>query len=221
MWQVTRDWLLSKGLDVKKDTLEISCYAHAINGGLKIDENAMTSVDNLYAAGEVAAGPHGADRLGGNMLVTCQVFGAIAGANAAKSAKEKQLRISDSLLTDEQDSIKKRLANAGKYTVNDIKRRLKEQMWKNMLVIRSKQKLGDCIESIQELKQKAASANVKQKQELFSLFEMNNMLDTAQIMTKAALIREESRGSHFREDFPLQNDSQWNKLITIKKQDST
>lgn len=66
--------------------MEIACFAHAINGGLKIDKAARTTLPGLYAAGEASTGPHGADRLGGNMLVTCVVFGRIAGENAAKEA---------------------------------------------------------------------------------------------------------------------------------------
>ena len=87
MWQWTYQWYRALGVDLEKEPIEIACFAHAVNGGLLIDEHAETSIEGLFAAGETAAGPHGADRLGGNMSVTCQVFGKIAGENAARRAR--------------------------------------------------------------------------------------------------------------------------------------
>ena len=78
--------MLSKGVDLLHDKVEVACYAHAVNGGVKIGADAMSDIGGLFAAGECAGGPHGADRLGGNMMVTCQVFGAIAGSKAAAYA---------------------------------------------------------------------------------------------------------------------------------------
>lgn len=83
-----KEFLKRRGLRIEKEPIQVACFAHAINGGLRIDAHGSTNVTGLYAAGEVAGGPHGADRLGGNMLVTCQVFGARAGQTAAKSAAE-------------------------------------------------------------------------------------------------------------------------------------
>ena len=87
MWKITHRWHLEKGIDFYKQPIEIACFAHAINGGVLIDENAQSSIKGVFAAGKNAAGPHGADRLGGNMSVTCQVFGKIAGQSAALRAK--------------------------------------------------------------------------------------------------------------------------------------
>ena len=83
MWKVTYQWHKERGIDLYRDPVEIACFAHALNGGVLIDEHAAASLPGLYAAGETASGPHGADRLGGNMSVTCQVFGNIAGRSAA------------------------------------------------------------------------------------------------------------------------------------------
>ena len=79
MWPMTYDWYKERGTDLYKDKVQVTCSAHAINGGLRIDSDAQSNLKGLFAAGEVAAGPHGADRLGGNMSVTCQVFGGRAG----------------------------------------------------------------------------------------------------------------------------------------------
>src|SRR5690606_20253688 len=88
MWPLTYQWYQARGVDLYRDKVQITCSAHAINGGLRIDADAQSNLKGLFAAGEVAAGPHGADRLGGNMSVTCQVFGRRAGRAAAERAKQ-------------------------------------------------------------------------------------------------------------------------------------
>src|SRR5690606_24743729 len=88
MWPLTYQWYQERGVDLYRDQVQITCSAHAINGGLRIDADAQSNLKGLFAAGEVAAGPHGADRLGGNMSVTCQVFGRRAGQAAAERAKQ-------------------------------------------------------------------------------------------------------------------------------------
>lgn len=79
VWEMAKSWLASRGIDISSEQAEIAVFAHAINGGVLIDVDGATSLPGLYAAGENAAGPHGADRLGGNMLVTSQVFGGAPG----------------------------------------------------------------------------------------------------------------------------------------------
>ena len=91
VWPLVRDFYSKRGLPIEREPIPIGCFAHAINGGLKINGDGQTTLRGLYAAGEVAGGPHGADRLGGNMLVTCQVFGARAGRAAAKEATQSQI----------------------------------------------------------------------------------------------------------------------------------
>jgi succinate dehydrogenase/fumarate reductase flavoprotein subunit len=79
-------WLKVRGLDFEADPIPVAPFAHAFNGGVVIDENGATQVPGLYACGEVAAGPHGANRLGGHMFAVLLVFGARAGRHAAKQA---------------------------------------------------------------------------------------------------------------------------------------
>mgnify|MGYP002226284274 CR=1 FL=1 len=82
-----------KGVDLLTQKVEINVFAHAINGGVCIDAEGSTSLPGLYAAGEVAGGPHGADRLGGNMMVTCRrCLGKIAGTNASKGGQVSTVR---------------------------------------------------------------------------------------------------------------------------------
>ena len=85
MWKQLRTGS-GRGVDPESEPLEIAPFGHAINGRLRIDAHGESSIKNLFAAGEVAGGPHGADRLGGNMIVGCQVFGRRAGRAAAATA---------------------------------------------------------------------------------------------------------------------------------------
>src|SRR5690606_39192272 len=92
MWKVSKEWMAKKRLDFENAPLEIGLFGHAINGGLVINEHCESSIPGLYAVGETAGGPYGADRLGGNMLLNCQVFGRRAGLRAAKVGQERASR---------------------------------------------------------------------------------------------------------------------------------
>jgi succinate dehydrogenase/fumarate reductase flavoprotein subunit len=215
MWRITDQWLRSKGLDYRKQPLEIACFAHAINGGLRIDQNAETTIKGLLAAGETAGGPHGADRLGGNMLVTCMVFGEIAGFSADKYAKRVPAdNPSSSMISDAERYIHTRLKEKGSYSVSSLKTELQDCMWRNALVVRSEKTLLDCLETIQAIRVRAEKSRA-QEEDVFSPFELENMLAVSEIMTRAALERKESRGSHYREDFPEQGAQNWRRPITM------
>jgi succinate dehydrogenase/fumarate reductase flavoprotein subunit len=215
MWRITDQWLRSKGLDYRKRPLEIACFAHAINGGLRIDQKAETTIKGLYAAGETAGGPHGADRLGGNMLVTCMVFGEIAGFNAEQNAKDAPVRSpSTSILSDAERYLHNHYKQNGFHNITSLKSQLQDCMWRNALVVRSEKRLLDCMESIFSIRDKAEKCNVE-KQDAFSPFELENMLVVSEIMTRAALERKESRGSHYREDFPEQGGQEWKRPISF------
>ncbi|QQO08431.1 FAD-binding protein [Breznakiella homolactica] len=220
MWKLTNEWYLSRGIDVMAGPIEIADFAHAINGGVRINPRAESTVSGLYAAGEAASGPHGADRLGGNMLVTCMVFGKIAGTNAAENALEKNGTdpVTDSL----SDGIFKQqetLTNgSGGRPWNTMKEELQETMWKNMMVLRTEKGLTECLECIgklsgEGLSEKSAGDNP------FAPFEYRNMLLAARIMAESALERRESRGSHYREDYPAEN-REYAKPRIVSKQSS-
>ena len=122
MWPLTYNRFKELGVDLYKEKIEIACFAHAINGGIRIDEHAQSTIPGLYAAGEAASGPHGADRLGGNMSVTCQVFGRRAGEDAAK--RKKQDIPADALASAAAEE-QAYLAEFGKLSEEDVKRILR------------------------------------------------------------------------------------------------
>jgi len=216
MWKITDQWLRSRGLDYHHQPLEIACFAHAINGGLRIDERAQSTIQGLLAAGETAGGPHGADRLGGNMLVTCMVFGAIAGLNAADVARVSPVDHPPRLMISDAESfVQSRLGNSGEHSIDSLITELQHCMWQNVLVVRSEKKLLDCLEVIQGIRD-SMDAGLKQDNSLFGRLELENMLLVSEVMVKAALARTESRGSHYREDYPENGGDSWRRPITMR-----
>ncbi|TBU76346.1 FAD-binding protein [Phytopseudomonas daroniae] len=203
MWPLTYKWYQEKGIDLYRDKVQITCSAHAINGGLRIDENAESTLPGLFAAGEVAAGPHGADRLGGNMSVTCMVFGARAGRAAAARACSRE---HPPLAAEHAGRLapEKRFAGQGSHALGDIRQRLQKAANRHLLILRDRQGLQGfqqlCLALRQTLRQ---DTRIDSPADWVAALETDNLLDVGELMARAALAREESRGSHYREDHPV------------------
>ncbi len=210
------------GVDITKEPMEVSPTAHHIMGGLHISEKTETTIKGLFAAGEVTGGIHGANRLGGNALADLQVFGYIVGHNAAQYALKSSLgkihddqitqihRVVISPLKPKQDGIRP----------SQIRHKLEELMWTKVGILRTKEKLTRALQDIQRLKStpmKVANQNTTFAYEQLEALQVRNMLTVAEIIIKAALFREESRGAHFREDFPETSPS-WRKNIIISNE---
>jgi fumarate reductase (CoM/CoB) subunit A len=215
VWPIVKAFMANRGFSIDARPVPVACFAHAINGGLKINVDGQTTLQGLLAAGEVAGGPHGADRLGGNMLVTCQVYGARAGRAAARTASRKKhaasARLHDAAILDRIQSCRQQ---QGTLQVQELKKRLQETMWRNVLVVRNKGKLEAAWSDVSDLRSRLPEAAVNGINDLRSLLELRNMLDVGEAIIAAALYRTESRGSHYREDFPVQ-DPRWDKRILI------
>nr|WP_286170416.1 FAD-binding protein [Halocella sp. SP3-1] len=203
MWPITRNYLLEKGVDVEKSQVQIACFAHAINGGLKINSQAQTTIPGLYAAGEVAGGPHGADRLGGNMMVTCQIFGARAGRFAAEEALKKgRIELSTGSVKNEYDRIQNLIGR--EIEVENLKKRLQDNAQSKLLVRRDVTSLESFLDTINQLRfeiKQSSSAKLNRK-----VWGLHSLLTIGELMANAALFRQESRGSHFRTDYSKSND---------------
>ena len=154
MWNYTYGWHLERGIDFYRQPIEISCFAHAINGGILIDEEAASDLPGLYAAGETAAGPHGADRLGGNMSVTCQVFGRIAGESAAKRAGDmtSYLKI-DAASSKARERILS-LVSGKKQNFDEFLEDLQTKSDKALLIVRRGEQLVSYLNDLEKLEQK-------------------------------------------------------------------
>ncbi|MEM9027081.1 MAG: FAD-binding protein [Pseudomonadota bacterium] len=203
MWPLTYEWYEKRGVDLNKDKVQITCSAHAINGGLRIDGDAQsTNLKGLYAAGETAAGPHGADRLGGNMALTCQVFGARAGRAAAARAREVQHRtVLD--IYDEQAEYLARFSSRGSTKLDNLRQDLQALSNKHLLVIRDDEGLSSYLAGLDELQMRLlAATGIETAEQRKLAIETDNLIEVGRMMARAGLHRKESRGSHYREDFP-------------------
>lgn len=212
MWPIAREYMLRRGVDLLKQPVEICCFAHAVNGGVRINANASSTVPGLYAAGETAGGPHGADRLGGNMMVTCQVFGAIAGINAAQYAMLHARKLPDDLQAqiETEKSLLHKNVNAA-----SVLEHLHHCTQRHLLVSRTENGLKTVLHTVGELQNELLSApdtddlHIENNALLSQLF-------TAKMMAAAALRRTESRGSHHRADYP-EKDPMQEKAIVMDK----
>jgi L-aspartate oxidase len=194
--------------------LEVAHSAHAINGGVRVDEWGQTAVPGLFAIGETIAGPHGADRLGGGMLAACNVFGARAGRAAAERARWAEPL---ELRPDDLAVARARLAGFGRGSTGDwlaIRKALRTLAGRHLVVVRNGAGLRECLEGVARLRREVLpEAPVPDPWALLRVLETDNLLLVAEVMARAALLRTESRGSHFREDYPESDDARWSLSI--------
>ena len=216
VWPLVKEFYTKRGLPIEREPIPVGCFAHAINGGLKINEDGQTTLKGLYAAGEVAGGPHGADRLGGNMLVTCQVFGARAGRAAAKEAAQTALKeLPHEEIRQEMDRLKELRNQKGDIQGEELKANIQDAMWKGGLVVRQEERLIQTMKVLADLEKMIQRVNVQDSMDIVSILELENLSKVGRAICKAALHRRESRGSHYREDYPHINSS-WEKRILIR-----
>jgi succinate dehydrogenase/fumarate reductase flavoprotein subunit len=219
LWGIHRERIKTKwGVDVAEQPLEVACFGHAINGGLRIEPSAESTVPCLFAGGEAAGGPHGADRLGGNMLVACQVFGKRAGQSAAQRVRDRGVpSVSVALVAAEEERLVKMRAQRGSLAPAQLTRELQECMWRHVLVVRSDESLRACLAEVERLRGQLKDLRVEGPAQLAKALELENLLTVAEIMARAALLRTESRGSHYREDHPQRDDAHWQQSIVIRQ----
>jgi fumarate reductase (CoM/CoB) subunit A len=187
------------GIDLKKDWIRVAPAAHFFMGGVVINEHCQTSVSGLFAAGECTGGVHGANRLSGNGLSDPLVFGRIAGKEAGLYAREHE----NSSVPEEAFSMASFLGGQSvtEGEVAELRRRIKRLMGEKVGIIRSSAGLTKALEELEFL-QESFDHRPSSKETRSDYFEVRSMLIASRAVTKAALFREESRGAHFREDFP-------------------
>jgi succinate dehydrogenase flavoprotein subunit len=211
------------GRDLAREPIEISPTSHYHMGGVVIDKHCQTSVPGLLVAGEDSGGVHGANRLGGNGVAESTIFGGRAGDRAAALASERKLRDPD--LEQVEVSVARAIAPLQRengHSPFDITRELKEVMWEGCGVVRARKGLLRARDKIEELEKKAADVAVSGPAQANyawqEALDVTNQLTVARAMVESALVREESRGSHFRSDCPEQDDERWLRFIVAKKQ---
>lgn len=207
------------GVDIKHEPIEVAPTAHHFMGGLKIDTDASTSLENLFGAGEVCGGVHGANRLGGNALADTQVFGKIAGESASKVAKESEIKTNDEMVEKEASRIKN-LINKGSIKPQEFKNRIKNLMWEKVAIVRDEKGLNEALKQLLEMQKELKNLNVRDikqyNDDLVTALEVTNMVEICILIVKSAILRRESRGAHYRSDFPESSD-EWKRSIIVNK----
>jgi succinate dehydrogenase / fumarate reductase flavoprotein subunit len=205
-----RQFIEHQMLDISKQPMEVAPTAHYSMGGVVVDpETHATNVEGLFAVGEIAAGLHGANRLGGNSLTETVVFGRRVGRAAAElsSGSEAQLRSRHSL--DEAVADLDSFVHEGDEIVRPVQRALREAMWEYCGVVRSHEGLRSGLSRIEEIEQMVPMIDVRPTAEGFGdlahVLDLRASVATAKATLLGALERRESRGSHQRSDYPELN----------------
>ncbi|MGB7638535.1 MAG: FAD-dependent oxidoreductase [Nitrososphaeraceae archaeon] len=219
------------GIDISKEKMEVGPTAHYSMGGVVVDMKCRTKIRGLLAVGEAISQIHGANRLGGNSLLDTVVFGKIAGGQAARLAKEQGEREKtgpSSLVRRKVNNSQEKEFDDGLFIVKEptkFRNEIQELMKQNAGIIREETRLQNGLKRTLELKNEFYSKDSVLKE--FKIDDVENVVLTWQVKSslvaceatiRSALMRQESRGSHYRSDFPKLDDEKWNVNIYCRKE---
>ena len=202
------------GFDLAREPVTVSPTAHFMMGGLAVDTSCQSSLEGLFVAGEDAAGVHGANRLGGNGVAESTVFGGLAGDFIAQWVKE--VEPAPFLPSQAMALLRKAclpLQKNGAQSVYPLRDELRETMWRKAGVVRDEESLRTGAQAMASLRERLAECGAD-----FGLaynlawqdtLNMENYLDVCDGIISSALIRQESRGAHYRSDWPAQDDNRY------------
>ncbi|WP_066290749.1 FAD-binding protein [Bacillus sp. FJAT-29937] len=207
------DILLSQGVDLTKDMVEVAPMAHFMLGGVKVDKEMNTAIDGLLACGELIYGMHGANRLSGNAITEALVTGRIAGETAGRVRKQRFDEIVEKELIAEWGRLQQfwhpREVSKDEIATLETRRKVQKVMWKGVGPLRNEEELKKALEEMEKLKEESKNIAIA-KQDKFGLshvekLENYHMAVLGEAITKGAIERKESRGAHVRLDYPEQS----------------
>jgi succinate dehydrogenase / fumarate reductase flavoprotein subunit len=209
-------------IDITRQPMEIGPTTHYIMGGVRVDSDTqMSNVPGLFAAGECAAGINGANRLGGNSLSDLLVFGKRAGEYAAEYAKgRKQAAVSDAAV---EESIAAVLAPFDRKNGENpfkIQHDLQDVMQDLVGIVRTESEMREALQQLDRLKERASRMSVDGNREYntgwHTALDVDNLLTVSEAIARSAIERRESRGGHFREDYPAKDPALGTLNVTLK-----
>jgi succinate dehydrogenase / fumarate reductase flavoprotein subunit len=214
-------------LDITKEPMEVGPTTHYMMGGIRVDgDSQMSSVPGLFAAGEAAAGLHGANRLGGNSLSDLVVFGRRAGRFAAEFAKKNGADGAPTKVDEEQLQATAKAAlvpfdrGASGENPYQVQYDLQESMQDLVGIVRTENEMQQALEKIAQLQARADRVGIAGHRQYnngwHTAIDLASLLVVSEAITRAALLRKESRGAQFREDFP-NKDAEWGKHNIVVK----
>ena len=216
-------------VDITAEPMEIGPTCHYVMGGVEVEaDTGVSVVPGLYAAGEVAGGMHGSNRLGGNSLSDLLVFGRRAGLNAAYFAhrsRARPVRVADSDVDSAAEAVLTPFAQARGENPYAIQKDLQDLMQRLVGIVRTEGELKSALNELETLKERAANLTVEGHRQYnpgwHLALDLPNMLLVSECIARAALERTESRGGHTRDDFPATDES-WGKVnLVLTEQDGS
>jgi len=213
-------------IDITQEPMEVGPTTHYVMGGVQVDgDSQMSTVPGLFAAGECAAGLHGANRLGGNSLSDLLVFGKRAGEHAASFAKEHGRASFDDGQADA--AVKQALAPLERTegeTAYGIQHDLQAMMQDKVGIVRTESEMAESIDGIAALRKRAAACiapgNRQYNPGWHTALDLDNLLTISEAIARSAIERTESRGAHFREDKP-EKDKAWSSVNLVVRKDES
>ncbi|RUM89737.1 MAG: succinate dehydrogenase/fumarate reductase flavoprotein subunit, partial [Thermovibrio sp.] len=213
-----------EGVDPIEEPIPVRPTAHYSMGGIDADKLGRTPIKGLYAIGECACiSVHGANRLGGNSLLDIVVFGKIAGEDAVNYVSEVSfLNFGESEVETERERIEKLFNGDGSEKLHQLRSELSDAMSRGVGIFREEKKMREALEKVREIKERAENLKVYDREKSFNTnlqqtLEFLNMVEVAETIAFSAIERRESRGAHYRTDYPKRDDENFLKHSIVKR----
>ena len=203
-------------IDISKEKMEVAPTAHYSMGGIYVNHaTGKSTVPNLFAIGEVTSGMHGGNRLGGNSLAEIIVFGRLTGRSVIQELKKVRYSPLDNNLIEKRGKeLKHNLGNKKGVDPITIKKEIQQMMWRNVGVVRNGKHLKLALKELDKFKKVKLDVgnSLSMNEKLIAALDIRNMFPTCEMIIKSALFRKESRGAHYRSDYPRSLE-RWRKNI--------
>ena len=213
-----------EGVDPIEEPIPVRPTAHYSMGGIDVDIHGRTKIKGLYAAGECGCvSVHGANRLGGNSLLDIVVFGKLSGEDAVNYVSESSFVSFDEMAVKREEEKIRALFDAdGKEKLSDLRNELSEVMTYGAGIFREEKKMKEALEKVREIRERAKHIKVHDREMTFNTnlqqtLEFLNLVEVAETIVLGALERKESRGAHFRIDYPERDDENFLKHSIIER----
>jgi succinate dehydrogenase / fumarate reductase flavoprotein subunit len=209
------------GVDIIEEPVEIRPAFHYAMGGIDVDIDGQTNLKGFFSCGEASCiSVHGANRLGGNSLMECAVYGKITGEGVTKFLKNgvdwpgDMKDVMEKAHQEAEDKINSMLYSEGPEDIFELHKKVSDLMMTNCFVYRKEDELKELLDVIENVKKRLRNIELRAKDRKFNIelqraFEAEGMIHLAEVIAYGAYLRKESRGAHFRTDFPKRDDENW------------